>query len=129
MNTTQRSLIAIVAAIIITLIVYWSIPIYLIEPRGIVLPSDGYKTPTTNTIALYDELNAPFDAKTIGILNLMYYTESNDTKAREIFSNAVTKLVQTAGGNALQVIQSFYVPPGSPSGGVSILKGKVILTK
>ncbi|OGT47370.1 MAG: hypothetical protein A3F17_03745 [Gammaproteobacteria bacterium RIFCSPHIGHO2_12_FULL_41_15] len=129
MNMITRTCISVIAAMVILLIVMWTMPVYPIIPRGIVLPVNGINPPITTDVSIYDSLNAPFNAKVIGILSLMYYSQTNSTASQMLFSQAATEFVKEAGGNGLQVIQAFYIPPGTPSGGVNILRGKVILTK
>jgi len=115
MNTTNRTLLGIILAAIVTLIVIWTMPLYKIEPKGIVLPVDGPKTPFKGSVGQYGLLTAPFSSTTIGTISVEFHTLDFSTKNQEVLINSAKKLAAAAGGSGLVIEQILHTGNGTPA--------------
>lgn len=128
MNSSARTWLGIIASIIVIGLMIWSMPLYFITPKGVVLPADGDKPAYTGPVNIYDQLDVPFSAETIGVINMRYHTLSSSLATQETLVNKAKEIAAAAGANGIVAsIGSTY--PNTPTGlRVMVLSGKVVRT-
>ena len=103
MSNTSRTWLGILIAIIVVLVVIWTMPVYPVKPGAMFLPADGVKPAYTGAVALYNTRTAPFSSKTLGVINLRYHTDSFSEQNQRIVFDALKKIAANNGGNGVVV--------------------------
>jgi hypothetical protein len=122
---------SLIAGLLAVFLVIVSMPNYPIAPCGVVLPKYGQiaqseQASSTKSIALYDVLSSPANARSMGVVTVMYHTKTHDESTQAIMTAKLTQLAHDVGGDAIEIRQFFFIPKELPSGPAVYLKGTVL---
>lgn len=129
MSSSRRALIATLAGIVVLVFVILSMPPFDVSPKGIVLPIDGYQPANFRSVELYNKGNAPWNAKDLGSISLLYHTTQDSSVEQQTVLEVARQMTALAGGNGLLITQMGHTYPGTPEAmAVIVLRGSVIKT-
>lgn len=129
MTLALRTIISVLISLMIMLIVYITMPNYFIEPRGMVLPINGFKKPYMGMVQAYSTFNSPFFPQKIGSITVEYHTHTNSLMDEEKVINYAKSLSAASGGNGIVFSLGQSVPSTRSAMAMMVLQGDVINTK
>jgi hypothetical protein len=117
MNESTKLWIALVFGLAAAIVVVWTAPKQVHQPKGIILPAEKIKPAISPDQVSFFQV-APFDYQSMGLIRISRYMGNKPSVAaeKEMLTEA-KKLAAQVGANGVVVKQFFHTQPGtSPEG-------------
>lgn len=104
LESTKRSIVAVVLALIVVIAVYLSIPPLKLAPQGIFLPTAPLTAPTSlDQVNFYNPVRLPFIYKQLGYINVEYSSKETSPEGEAQIQKYLKQMAAQNGANGIIV--------------------------